>query len=84
MEELKLVEKYLLYGQYPPGYSKADKANLRRKCRKNFKIEEGVMYYKRNVDSENEPWRVCVQTKEEKIRVLESCHGGIEGKMSVL
>ena len=57
----------------------ADKANLRRKCRNNFKLEEGILYYRRNVLNENEPWRICVHTEDEKKRVLESCHSGVEG-----
>ena len=48
MEQLKNIEQYLLRGEYPTGYTKADKANLRRKCR-NFKLEEGILNYRRNV-----------------------------------
>ena len=59
--------------------TRADKANLRRKCRNNFKLEEGILYYRRNVLNENEPWRICVHTEDEKKRVLESCHSGVEG-----
>ena len=83
MEELKVVEKYLLYGQYPLEFTKVDKANLWQKCQQNFKTEEGTMYYRRNVHSEKELWKVCVQTDEEKVWVMESYHSGIEGKMSV-
>ena len=79
MEELKTIELYLLRGEYPTGYTKADKANLRRKCRNNFKLEDGMLYYRRNVSNECEPWRICVKTEDEKRRVLESCHGGVEG-----
>ena len=78
MEELKSFELYLLRGEYPTDYTKADKANLRRKCRNNFKVEDGMLYYRRNVPNESEPWRICVRT-DEKRRVLESCHGGVEG-----
>ena len=42
MEELKNIEQYFLRGEYPTGYTKEDKANLCRKCRNNFKLEEGV------------------------------------------
>lgn len=79
MEELKNIELYLLRGEYPTGYTKADKANHRRKCRNNFKLEEGILYYRKNVSNENEPWRICVHTEDEKKRVLESCHSGVEG-----
>ena len=32
----------VLHGKYPEGYTKGDKANLRRKCRNNFKNEAGI------------------------------------------
>ena len=41
------VENYLLRGKYLEGYTKGEKANLRRKCRNNFKIEAGILYYKK-------------------------------------
>ena len=49
MEELEAVENYLLRGAYPSGLSKGEKANLRRKCKNNFKLEDGILYYKRAV-----------------------------------
>ena len=60
MEELEAVENYLLRGAYPSGLSKGEKANLRRKCKNNFKLEDGILYYKRVVaDGESkEPWRI--------------------------
>ena len=82
MEELEAVENYLLRGAYPSGLSKGEKANLRRKCKNNFKLEDGILYYKRAVtDGESkEPWRICVRSEEDKRRVIESCHAGVEGK----
>ena len=69
MEQLKNIEQYLLRGEYPTGYTKADKANLCRKCR-NFKLEEpGILYYGRNVLNENEPWRICVHTDTAELKV---------------
>ena len=38
MEEPEAVENYLLRGAYPSGLSKGEKANLRRKCKNNFKL----------------------------------------------
>ena len=82
--ELSVVEEYLLRGTYPDGFSKADKANLRRKCRNNFKIEDGVLHYRKNGGSEKEEdhWRICVRSVEEKGRILESCHSGVAGMIS--
>ena len=72
MEELEAVENYLLRGAYPSGLSKGEKANLRRKCKNNFKLEDGILYYKRAVaDGESkEPWRICVRSEEDKRRVI--------------
>lgn len=83
MEELKIVKRYLLHNDYPPGYTKADKVNLRCKCRNNFKLEEGMLYYRRHVSDEEEPWRIRMHTEDEKRRVLESCHGGV-GRLASL
>ena len=44
--ELSVVEDYLPRGKYPDGFSKAEKANLRRKCRNNFMMDKGVLHYK--------------------------------------
>ena len=63
--------------QYPKGISKGDKANLRRKC-KNFKFDCGVLYFRRVKVTRK--GGICVRTQDEKRRILESCHAGIEGK----
>ena len=67
-------------GKYPAGYSKTDKANLRRKCRDNFKLEDGLLYYRKKTAKETESWRTCVQVDFEKKRIMERCHSGVEGK----
>ena len=75
--EFSIVEDYLRMNQYPKGISKRDKANLRRKC-KNFKFDCGVLYFRR-VKVKRKGGRF-VRTEDEKRRILESCHAGIEGK----
>ena len=64
------------------GISKGDKANLRRKCKFNC----GVLYFKRakKGEGDGEGWMICVRTEDEKRRILESCHAGIEGKTYIL
>ena len=61
--------------QYPKDISKGDKANLRRKC-KNFKFDCGVLYFRRGKKGEGdeEGWKICVRTEDEKRRILESRH----------
>ena len=86
MEEFAVVENYLRRRRYPDGLSKGEKANLRRKCRKNFLFEGGLLYYRRanGADEwEEEPFRICVRTEEEKVRIMESCHAGVEGMLIV-
>ena len=54
---------------------RVDKANLRRKCRNNFKTEDGVMYYRKN----EEKGRVFImenRTCEDEMRILESLSCG--------
>ena len=79
--ELSVVEEYLLRGSYPDGFSKA---NLIRKCRNNFQIENGVLHYRKNGGNEKEEnqWRGCVRSEEEKALILESCHSGVAGIIS--
>ena len=81
--DLDEVEKYLMRGECLAEFSKAEKANLRRRCRSNFKVEDGIVEYrtarKQGEEAGVDEWRVCVRTKEEKARVLESCHVGIAG-----
>ena len=47
MEQLEAVENYLLRGVYPSGLSKGEKVNLRQKCKNNFKLEDGILYYRK-------------------------------------
>ena len=61
---------------------KGKKANFRRKCRNNYKLEDGVLHYRKNITCEGKDdalWRVCVRSDEEKERILESCHAGVAG-----
>ena len=48
------------------------------KC-KNFKFETGMLYYKTDGIDEASKWKICVRSDDEKRRILESCHSGIEG-----
>jgi hypothetical protein len=84
LEDLTDIERYLLCGEYPAGLSKGDKANLRRRCRNNFKLEAGVLYYRRasgEDDESGEPWRIAVKTEDDRQRILESYHAGVGGRL---
>ena len=37
------VKTYVRSSQYPKGMTKGEKANLRRKCKSNFKFETGML-----------------------------------------
>ena len=76
-EELSVVEKYLVHREYPNEFSKAEKANIRRKCGNNYKMEDGVLHYRKNVNGKESMWRTCIRSDEEKKRVMESCHNGL-------
>ena len=62
------VEDYMLHGKYPLNLSKGEKANLRRKCRNNYKIDHGILYYRKCVaiSGQDELWKICVRTNEER------------------
>ena len=57
VEDLAAVDAYVRRGEYPSGITKGEKANLRRKCRNNFKLEEEVLYYKKASDESD--WKIC-------------------------
>ena len=42
------------------------------------------IYYKKKIDtSEEDALRVCIRSDDDRLRVLESCHAGMEGNMLV-
>ena len=70
-EKLKDIETYVRRGDYPAGLTKAEKANFRRKCRQNFKFEDGILYYKKCSKAEkDEEWRICVLVQKRKQEFL--------------
>ncbi len=87
--DLEAIEGYLLRGTYPADYSKDQKTNLRRRCRNNFRIHDGVLQYRKAIvtkadqrdeaESNGDSWRICVRSEDEKARVLECCHAGVGG-----
>ena len=77
MEDLAAVEAYLRSGEYPSGINKGENPT---KCRNKFKLEGGVLYYKKVGDEsdESESWKICVQS-DEKTKIIESHHAGVGG-----
>ena len=63
------VERYLVHGEYPADLSKGEKANLRRKC-KNFRLKDGLQTLLKK----------CVQSIDDRKRIIESCHARFGGK----
>ena len=49
MEEFDIIEDYLrhAYGVYPIGITK----DQTRKCRNNYRFDEGILYYKKKTDT---------------------------------
>ena len=62
-EELNVVEKYLVHRDYHNEFSKAEKTNLRRKCRNNYKMEDGVSHYRKRKEA---MWHTCIRRDERK------------------
>ncbi len=94
MENLLDVEDYILHGKYPDrDLTKNEKTNLRRKCRNNYRIQDGILQYRVSSRSSCEDedksdtmicWKICVRSEEEKKRILGSCHAGMEGMISCI
>ena len=74
-EELLVVEDYLRHGSYPANLSKGGKANLRRKCRNNFKFESGVLYYRKSGSKKMKNHGEFVRSEEEDYGVV-LCRNG--------
>ena len=57
VEELKKitesVEQYLMHEEYPEGMAKSKKPNLRKRYWNNYKLEGGVLHYRKNVTSDD-------------------------------
>ena len=75
-DEFTALETYLRSSK---GMTKGEKANVRRKCKNNFKFDTGMLYYKKDGIDEASKWTICVPSDDEKKRILESYHSGIEG-----
>ena len=45
--------------------TKGEKANLRRKCKNNFKFETGMLYYKNKGIDEASKWYICVRSDDD-------------------
>ena len=71
-KERRVVEQCLMHGEYPEGMSKSEKANLRRKCRNNYKLEDGVLHYRKNVTSDDKKGRFVARLRN--IRRGEGAH----------
>ena len=74
--ELSVVEDYLLRGK-----GKAEKANLRQKCRNNFMTDKITGRILDRGEEDGNDWRICIRSEEEKTRILESCHSEVAGTL---
>ena len=65
--------------QYPPEFTANDKKGLRQQA-DFFKEQDGVLYHKQ-VDSTSNTTNLqrVIVSKEEKLRVIQACHDGIDG-----
>ena len=94
MEEYDGIFVYLQDQTYPDGLTKDGKQNWRRKCTENFKIENGQLYHRksnRNSKAKEQDqqsgvdgneWKRCIKSKEEKERILKSCHSSETGELA--
>ena len=73
MAETKLYNQVFQYfrdNQYPEGWTKDQKRNLRKKAQKFF-LDDGALFFVANENSEPKRW---VHDKEEEERILHACH----------
>ena len=77
LNEYEHVFAYLSIGEYPEHLTKEQKRNFRRKCKDNFNIVDGQLKYRKKGTQE---WRIFIAKKDEKGKVLHSCHASSLGK----
>ena len=64
--EFREVEDYLTRQLYPSGMTeKGVKANFRRKCKRNYKVENGILLPSTQPVAVKDPWRMCVSSDED-------------------
>ena len=82
MEDYERIFTYLESGIYPAELLKNEKRNFRRKCKENYKVENGQLHYRRSSRSRcttQEEWKLCIKNTEDKERILKSCHSSSTG-----
>ena len=73
----------LRHHEYPPGFSKSEKRGLRRKATTNYKVERGLLFYRRKGGNAQE-WKQVPRSTEETRRILEVCHALPEGMVPLM
>ena len=76
MFKMEEVENFL---KYPKGLIKEEKATFTRKNK--LQIDGGQFNYKKAAGdgTDGSVWKMCMQSEEEKTRILKSCHEGVGG-----
>ena len=81
------IFRYLVLKSYPNDASKNQKRILRRRAKEHYKIRSGKLLYSARGKTKaldrgrsSRDWKIVVKTKEERRKVLESCHSGSGGQ----
>ena len=88
MEVYDEVYKFCEEREYPSGLSKDEKRNFRRRCTDSFMVNDGQLYYRkfsrRKSSEQQNDWKLCVKSLDEKERILTSCHSSAVARMYML
>ena len=76
--EYQNIYNYLSTQQYPATLDDKHKRNFRRKCKDNFKLEDGHLKYRKKGSQQ---WKLYIARKKEKSRIFQSCHSSSLGKI---
>ena len=79
------ISGYLEHRTYPAGFTKSQKFILRRSC-KNYKLLQGKLYYKEQIEDGTDCDRLVVK-RSEADRIFLECHltaGGHRGRDATL
>ena len=76
--EYQNIYNYLSTQQYPATLDDKHKINFRRKCKDNFKLEDGHLKYRKKGSQQ---WKLYIARKKEKSWIFQSCHSSSLGKI---
>lgn len=84
-EDFDGIYQYLAFGRYPTSSSKNERRVIRRRAKAHYRVNNGRLLFCVTTtatalkEKKERSWKLVIRTREERLRILESCHSGIGG-----